>query len=233
MKSFRLIFGSALIALGIAGILVFRAPLTERLFSLSVGFKGMTDSTYSYGTFISLRNENEGLKAELERLRAEKGRVINKTLLEARVFSRFPANTRSSIAIDRGSDDGMKEGMLVFSDAAQTLLVGRIVRTSPSQSEVYTFFDTEWKSSVEVGNTRIKALLTGGNPPHIDLLPKDAAVVAGDRVTNASAEYPMGAFLGLIGTIEFRTNDIWQNARLNPIVFPDTLDRVFVLREFP
>lgn len=225
--------GSALIVLGIVGIFLFRTPITGYLLSSSLALRGMADPAFSYAAFLSLRGQNEGLKAEVERLKEEAGHAVSKNLLEARVFSRFPANTRSSITVARGSEDGVKEGMPVFADAEKTLLVGRVARVAGSQSEVYTFFDSEWKSSVEVGSKKIKALLVGGNPAHIDLLPKDAVIAAGDPVINVSPDYPMGILMGLVGDIETQTNDIWQKAHLDSSVLPDALDRVFIATEFP
>lgn len=233
MKSLRSILGSALIVLGILFIIIFHTQISERLFSFSVGFRGISDSAYSYGKFISIRKENEGLKAELERLRKDTGVIQNKSVTEARVYSRFPANTRSLITTDRGSEGGIREGMAVFADVNQIVFVGRVLRVTRFQSEVQTFFDPEWKSSVLLEDKKLKALLVGGNPPHVDLIPKDSSVDAGEHITNASPEYPYGAFLGTLGEIEVGTNEIWQKAELHSAMFPDALDRVFIATEFP
>ena len=233
MKSFRSILGSALVVLVVALLIIFRVSLVESFFSLSVGLKGMVDSSYSYGEFQSIRAINEGLKAEVSRLRDDVLRRSGDAVIEARIYSRFPSNTRNLLTVDRGAEAGVKENMSVFADAEQTLFLGRVSGITRFQSEIQTFFDAEWKSAVEIGDKKIKALLVGGTPPRIELLPKDSDVRTDDRVTNVAPEYPLGTYIGTVGDLEGEVDEIWRTAHLKPNISFDLVDRVFILTEFP
>lgn len=184
-------------------------------------------------TLLELTAENERLILELERITiktptGEGDRYHYKT---ARIFSRYPFNDETTVVIDLGSEDGMREHMPVF--VARGMLLGRIRSVSRTQSEVETIRNATWRTSVTIGDEAIKSVYVGGPSPILDLIPKEAKLREGDRVISVSPDFPIGTILGTVGELSHATYDVWQQAKVVPAYEPESFSTVFVLVDFP
>jgi cell shape-determining protein MreC len=233
MKSFRLlVLGFALVAVAIM-IFFFRTALIHFFQNLRINLSGAVDSDFSYENYGKLKAQNEILIQNLSgadnlnpTVNPERYR-----LKEALVFSDYPFNNYASIAINAGSDDGIKAGMPVLS--APGVLLGKVKSVSRTQSEVETIFDPNWRSAVAFGRNRTKALLPGGPAPYLDLVPKDASSTEGDLILNLAGDFPMNLLIGKVLSWKTDKNGIWMEATAEPpIVFGD-LRKVSVILNFP
>ncbi|MEW6617172.1 MAG: rod shape-determining protein MreC [Patescibacteria group bacterium] len=182
-------------------------------------------------TIQDLLLENESLRQHITSLtviREKKERYHYKI---ARVYSQYPFNDAASIIIDIGSDEGIKVGMPVM--VKEGILLGKIKNVKRTQSEVETIFSPEWKISVNIGKEMIKAVLSGGPTPRVDLIPIDENVSFGDQVTNSVSDFPMGAFLGTVSEISKNTNDAWKKSALKVPYKIEFLNTVLVIVDFP
>ncbi len=182
-------------------------------------------------TIRELIIENEGLKTKLEEAnfsRIKEGRYSYKI---ARVYSHYPFNDAASIVIDLGSDDGIERGMPVM--AEEGILFGIIKETRRTQSEVETIFSPEWKTSVSVGEKSVKAVLSGGPIPVVDLIPAEEDISVGDPVWNGAKNFPMRAHIGSVSEIHKNKNDVWKKASVKAPYKPELLDSVLVITNFP
>ncbi len=152
-------------------------------------------------------------------------------ILEAQVYSRYPFNNYASVSINAGSDDGVKEGMPVL--AASGVLFGKVKTVERTRSEVETLFDPSWRSTVFVGDARTKAVFVGASSPYLDLIPKDASTTVGDTIVNGSPDFPMNLLVGSVAGLQGGTNTLWLQAKVNPSFQFDTLDRVYVVLNYP
>ena len=121
----------------------------------------LADVLTDYGDRQQLADENTRLRAEVERLSADVARLRESearaktleellgvrdafpdaTFLTADVVSRSPAELRDVVAIDRGSSDGVREGMVVLS--AGRTLVGVVTRVTSGHAWVRLVTDPD------------------------------------------------------------------------------------------
>lgn len=177
----------------------------------------------------SLRFENESLKLKLKTLEEDKSLIPEKTAAELRaaVYSSYPFNDQAKIVINKGSRDGLREGMTVL--AAPGILFGKITAVKKDLSEVQTIFDPAWRSSVGIGSAKTRALLVGGNQPALDLIVKDNLPSAGETVINLSPDYPYGLAVGRVGKIKNTQVEPWATASLEVVYNPNALNEVLIL----
>ena len=222
MRSIRaFVFGVTVLA-ALALLIVFRGPIltTLRLFPT-----GATDRTI---TTLTLENET---------LRAALARAVSETppprtgYVPVALYSRYPFNDRDRLTIARGSDGGLTLGTPIF--AAADMLLGAVREIRRTQAVVQTIFDPGWRSSVGVGVHRIKAVLTGGSPPRLELIPHTDVLEVGDIVMNIDPAFPLGAIIGTIATVEPAMQNAWQTALVAVGYHIDSLEQVLVPTEFP
>ncbi len=222
MKSLRIISGSTLLILVILGIFIYRPLL-----------RGMVAPSFSYKELERLRIENQGLAIEILKLRSTERSLSTDKFLEAHVYSLYPSNERKFFVLDKGINDGIVAGMPVFADSSLNLLLGKISSVRRFQSEVQTLFDVAWKSSVAVGEKKVKALYVGGNSPHLELIPHDAELKEGDRIMNTNPDFPLDVVLGTVGEIQENSRTLWREAMIAGAWTSEDVTRVYILTNFP
>jgi cell shape-determining protein MreC len=206
-------------------------------------FVGLDKFKLSNQALTELRLENQGLEQEIKDLK-EKLNISSQPYLTARVYSRYPFNDNQTLIIDVGSKDGVKVGWPVL--AAENYLLGKIVKVKTTTSEVMTIFSPDWKSGVRIRQTDlpigqvglpaqagIEAVLTGGRPPKLDLIPVDAKINLGDEVLNASPNLPLNLLVGRISEIiNTQPTASLQQAEIRTDYDPNQLDKVFIITDY-
>ena len=124
-------------------------------------------------------------------------------LLAARVIGRDAALWTSTIVVDRGSKDGVRENMPVVTGKG---LVGRVTEVAPLSSKVQLILDVRSSVGTLVQRTesRVTGIVTGtmDNPymPQMVNIPRNADVQDGDAVVTSGfgGIYPKGIPVGCI-----------------------------------
>ncbi len=233
MKSFRvLILGVTFVVLVLIVFLA-RAPLAHFFQNLRMLTFGAADPEFSYENYENLKMQNSVMiqnyaNGEKPTQTLSADRYHYKT---ANVFSDYPFNNYASLAIDLGTEDGIKADMPVL--ASDGVLLGKIKNVSRTQSEVATIFDPNWRSAVAFGPDRVKALLVGGPAPYLDLIPKETTTTPGDLVVNLAKDFPLDLDVGKTLDFEPGGNGIWSRAKLEPPVRFENLEKVMVVLDFP
>ena len=149
-----------------------------------------------------------GYPAEL--FRATRARVA------APVFGIGAGPYRHDLALARGTEDGVREGAAVsLPDAGPNpvpTLVGRVDRAGGSSARVATLLDPAWRSAVRVGTTSVDALLVGGLTPRLTLIPKTAAVAAGDVIISVDETLPYGMLVGTVDEVRDSADGVLREA---------------------
>lgn len=173
-----------------------------------------------------LERENQELQAQLGLKRSQP----NYQWIAAQVIYSDPSNLVQSVTINRGSKDGVREGMTVITPAA---LVGRIVRVSPATARVLLITDASSSVTAMVQNARTKGVVNGQRRELLLMkyIPQSEVVRTGDQVTTSGVGgvFPEGILLGHIVNISQKDTDIFQEAQVEPAVEFTTLDTVLVL----
>lgn len=225
-------FFGVVVALAIAWALVFARSGTMRALDAARGaVEGMFAASSTASTVRELAVENESLRFALRAASASSTVLGRYHYRAVDVYSRYPYNDKGVLTVNAGSADGIRPGMPVV--AAEGVLLGTVTRVERTESEVQTIFSPDWKSSVAIGTSSVKAVLTGGIAPTLSLIPKGAAIGDGDEVTNLSPDYPFGSYLGTVADLAAVPNDVWQTAQVETSFKLEDIDRVMVVLDFP
>lgn len=189
----------------------------------------------------SLLNEKERLTEEVVRLRGV--REENETLHRAlglgmdRDFDLVMANVSGKdileevMIIDRGSNDGISEGMPVVTE--KRVAVGRVGKVFDDFSRVVlvTHEDSAVEAEVQGRNTIGLMEGLGDSGLRLTLIPRDREIAEGDALVTAplSGTFPRGLFIGLIRSVDKRDSESFQEAEIAPFFNIRRLNKVFVI----
>jgi rod shape-determining protein MreC len=179
--------------------------------------------------FVENDEDSEEQKINYEELIAENIRLRKildiktdkdylKKFTVAEVISIRPFVFPAELIIDKGVQDGLKEGMPVLS--RDQFLIGRILSTRNSTSTVVTIFNVKSKISVVTESTGEVGILEGGNVPYVSLkyIPSDSVLKKGDKVLTSgySDFYLRGIEVGEVVRIEKSADSLFLEVYVKP-----------------
>lgn len=193
----------------------------------------------------ALRLENERLSVELTEAEADHERLIELEALlnlsgTVKDQQRVPANvvTRTSLpfqeelSIDRGSDDGIKVGMVVVS--AQGSLVGAVIAVTGNQAFVRVITDGKSTVRVETLETKSDGVVKGTVDHQLVLDLAGPDVKVGDLVQTSaiSGRFLAGIPIGRVSEVSGSPQDLSPSVKIEPLVRLSTVRTVQVITSF-
>lgn len=169
----------------------------------------------------SLEAENEALKQEIEAMKSElnvEHVLSDYDYLNATVISRNSLYWYNTLTLDKGTHNGIKEGMVVIN---ATGLIGKIdnVSTFSSDVKLITTNDTNNKISVTItnGDNKLTGVINGYHYEDgylkVEGISNTATVAVGDMVytSGLGGIFPSGI---LIGVVENITTDVYDLSKI-------------------
>lgn len=222
------------------------------------GFRAVDEAVSGFFTYFTdkekLQQENEDLKQQLSQLNSELTQMdeISMENIRLRELLNYKEETRGhfqlqlagiiaenntnlqhTITLDRGSNDGIQNGMTVLNHSG---LIGRITAVLPDSSEVMLLPDRECAVGARVWSTREVIGIVEGNGSvsstlQIIHLPHDADLYVGDAIVTSGLDgvFPGGIQIGEITAIEYSSNGLTKTATVKPYVNFNRLEEVFIL----
>lgn len=189
------------------------APISARFEDVLQQRTGGTELEQAYATAVAQRNElaaeNAQLTSELEEVEAL--RLQNEaerqrpdiTYVPARVIGRDPAGQAQIITINKGSEDGLREGMAVVDPY---MYVGQITAVDESQSQVLLITDPNASVGAMLNDARADGVVYGarGNVLMMRHVDKDVKpgeqewVVTSDMANSETALVPSNIPIGIV-----------------------------------
>ncbi len=217
---------------------------------------GWVSNLFTYfGSVKALKEENEALRVEKiqldRRLKDSRGLELeNQTLREmldlkkthpemellaAEVTGKDPSNWYATLILNRGSDQGIKEGQPVLSEKRE--LVGKISRVGDNWSEVITLLNPGCAAGAVVVGTHDVGVVEGdsalrfGGKCRLGYLSHDANLATGDylETSGMGGVYPKGILIGTVHEVESDTANMSKTAVIQPMVEFGKLRQVLVL----
>ena len=154
----------------------------------------------------------------------------------ARVIGKDLNNWYNVFLIDKGTKDGLAEGMNVLSGNG---LAGIIMEAHYNYSKVRSIIDD--KSSVSgmfistsdtcIVNGDLQLMETG--KIRVELISKDADIDDGDEIVTShiSNQYHQGILIGHVSNIELDSSNMTKTAYLTPVVDFEKLEEVLIITE--
>jgi rod shape-determining protein MreC len=202
----------------------------------------------------ALSNENRTLREENERLTNELARAREQQIqqqtagdlnlvreqfpadvfLNADVVARDSSNARNVIAIDTGTGDGVREGMIVVSEGRS--LVGVVTRAFSDYAWVTLITDPKSAVSALVQESRADGVVSGNYDGSLvmEFVGQGAAVKEGDFVVTSGigGRYPAGVVIGRVASVSTTKQDLFQKVEVDHLASLSKLEAVLVLTSF-
>jgi len=152
---------------------------------------------------------------------------ISDRVVAARIIGGEPSALFSTLIIDRGGEDGVREGQPV---AAPAGAVGRILSVGPDYAVAMWLCDPRSRIAAYVQRTRVMGVLAGnGGGCELRYLSAGDDVQVGDRILTAGrgSVFPKGIMVGTV--TELRKDGLSISAVVAPSVNVRKLEEVLVI----
>jgi rod shape-determining protein MreC len=227
----------------------------------SKALKPVRDLFGWFGDTLDAKDENEELRDEVERLRgqvaeaqtasrdAEELRGILElrehpgypqatNALSARVIARSPTVWYSSVKIDKGSGDGVRENQPVVASGG---LVGKVTRVTGGTAEVTLITDASSAVSAQVMPEGANGIVSPelGKPEDLllDFIERDRRVTQDTTVVTSGFSsgrlesiFPRGIPIGRVKSVDLDEVELYQRVHIDPFADLRHFDYVQVLR---
>jgi rod shape-determining protein MreC len=171
------------------------------------------------------KNENEALRNDLN---FKKTNSYN--LVAANIISFDPNNLRDTILINRGSNDGLKDGDVVVCEG---FLVGKLNSVTSNDSKIQLITDPGNAIPATLVGRNLQGIVYGeiGNGLILEQIPQTETVNVGDLVATSGlgGSYPKSLVIGKVESIEKISGSIFQSLKLRSSVSFDRLENVMVI----
>ncbi|MBI2086374.1 rod shape-determining protein MreC [Candidatus Daviesbacteria bacterium] len=181
-----------------------------------------------------LLSENANLRKEVAETQAL---LSQQQYLDPSTYNLLPARPNGLsryLKIDKGSNSGIKIGQaVVFEDN----YVGKVVNVSPAASNIQLLEDPDSKVAAFSQNIegKAKGVLLGqfGTEVLLDKILHEEKISVGDLVYSEGTEgfLPRGLILGRVNKVLERENEVFKQAKVQPIFDIRDLELVFVIVE--
>ena len=218
----------------------------------------ISDKTYELATLKDVMKENEQLKTQVDELTDELNTLkleqydtedlrellaldtgyseYNK--LSASVIGKDAGNWFDTFLIDKGSKDGVAEGMNVITGRG---LAGIITEVGPNYAKVRSIIDDTSSVSGMVLSTSDNCIIKGNLQTMDDrqmitfsnLKDTEGKVAVGDQVVTSyiSSEYVQGLLIGYISEIHVNSNNLTKSGLITPVVDFEHVKHVLVITD--
>jgi rod shape-determining protein MreC len=197
------------------------APLEQGMMQVASGFDRLTSAL---GDISTLRSENRRLESENLALRRQVAelsaagqdnlalrqaldfqRTFGHQMVAAQVIGRGPDGFSRTLEIDRGSDDGVRVGMVVAGGAG---LVGRVRETGPRMAIVQTLADPQIRVNVFLSKSGLQGTVVGGTDALQVQIEHHLGAVASNGewavTSGVGGGYPRGLVVGQVASVNHR-----------------------------
>lgn len=176
---------------------------------------------------------------ELEEALGFKDSRPDDQLVVADVIAQDPSGLKRALAINRGSKDGLDEGMVVLSRDGSLVGTVSLVHDdfawlrliSDPNSAVNIAVQPQDAESPTARGIAVGDLRSGVN---LEMLPTEAEIKQGDLVTTSGlgGNYPRALLLGTVKTVEEKPQAPSKRAVLEPSAELSALETVFIVTSF-
>ncbi len=236
-------FGANVVASFVGPVEVLHHEATRSILRLWEHYVWLQGVEAERGSLLSRVKELEALNSRLVEFQHENLRLREllrystenqRAGIAASVVGRDPSNWSNTIALDRGANDGVRQGFAVVDGNA---VVGQVVAAAATTSRVLLVTDPTSAIDAIVQNSRARGIVEGVSDRSLRLryVLKEFAVSVGDRVIASGLDgiYPKGTLLGVVTKVDQSENGLFQSVELQPSISPKQLESVLVLLPVP
>jgi len=201
-----------------------------------------------YIALVDIREENLRLRSELQKTKALNNKygeavAINDRLtkllglkqsltapnLTARIIGKDPSLWFKTVIIDRGSSDGVKQGMPVVTTEG---IVGQIMSLSPHYAKVLLAIDPNSAIDVLVQNSRVQGIIKGnGSGYQLHYVLKNWKISQGETIITSGlgGVFPEGLQVGTVTRVTESRRGMFQKIDIIPSVDFSQLEHLIII----
>lgn len=190
---------------------------------------------------FALQAQNEQLRLENEQLRQQlnvKATLADYEVIPATVISRSPDSWIDQLTINVGSNDGVKENMIVVSNGA---VAGKVVSVAPNSAKVIILSNTSIEAislsaMIQDNANTIYGVVSqyDANQKMLKLSNIDikSNVQAGQHVITSglSGQAPKGLLIGTVESVSLDSSGLFKEATVRPAQDYLTIQYIFVIK---
>jgi rod shape-determining protein MreC len=222
------------------------SPLQRSLVGAARWWGGLAER---YLLLIDAQDENKQLRSRLTSLgslhmQIEELQATNRRLREilemkeeqyaagivATVTAYNPSRWVEGVTVNRGSSDGVKEGMAVVNEAG---VVGQVVATSSGTARVLLVIDRVAGVDALVQSSRSRGVVRGRGEDECELeyIVASEQLEVGQRVITSGLDgvYPKGFLIGHVSKVENDHKGMFQQIKVDPVVDFERLEHVLIV----
>jgi len=216
---------------------------------LTAFVQSVKDVWNQYFFLVSTAEENQRLKRELgqhlqqlnhctetqlanDRLRHLLGfqEEVSRPMIPAQVVGRDPSPWSKTVIVDKGSQDGVRQGAPVVIPEG---IVGVVVEASGRYAKVLLLIDPNSAIDALVQRTRARGIVKGGGAGYcvFDYVLRKHEINVGDTVVSSGLDgvFPKGLRVGRVSEIVRLNAGIFQKVSVTPYVNFEVLEEVFII----
>ena len=219
---------------------------------LTTVFRPVASTLSNAGEIGELKDENSRLRLENEELRNQVGelqqnaadiRGLREALdltqgdtsvkyVAADVVHRDASAFTDVVTINRGSNDGIQDGMVVVS--TKGTLMGKVTKVTATNSFVRLITDTQSRVSAEVQETGADGSVKGTPNRGLAFELAQGDIQVGDTLVTAGlgGGYPRGLPIGRVSAVSGTNQDLYKKVTIEPGVRIGTAENVLVRTDF-
>lgn len=221
-------------------------PLRTGLHTLGSAIRRLQNS---YFTLRALWTENQQLRERIALLEAERSRLLEAEITNARLHQLLELKThilRESVAakvisnsasawfrtltVDKGLADGVRQGMAAIAPRG---VVGKVIAVGDDTAKVMLLTDHNSGLDVITQRTRVRGIVAGSmdGSPIIKYMGRNEDVRTGDRIITSGLDgtFPKGLLVGTIEKVHEDSDGLFQEVRLELSVNPSQIEEVLFI----
>ncbi len=187
--------------------------------------------TVQNSNYKELEEENAKLRLQLSFLAANKFKNILANVISQDLIFDIKEGDQN-IVIDKGLKDGIREGQGVINENG--VIVGKVIEVRDSLSNLCLTTNRSCKFAATIQNQDRTMGITEGDlglTIKMNFIPQSDKIVVGDTVITSGlgGNIPRGLVIGKVSQVNNRSNEIWQDVNIEPLINLNTLTIVSVL----
>lgn len=205
-----------------------RAKLSEEIFWLE---EERQLNEVDLAKLYSLEEENNRLREYLKFFNESSFRYVLANVVWQENLLNF-SHYNQNIVIDKGSRDGLREGLAIVSETG--VIIGKIIEVEDRSSRVCLINNNFCKMAVSLSNSTQSIGLAEGDlglSIKVNFVSQNEVVNVGDRILTSGLErdIPRGLAVGKINYVNQEVNDVWQNINAEALFSINNLSIVAVI----
>jgi rod shape-determining protein MreC len=185
---------------------------------------------YEVGHLIEMKNENDRLTGLLDLKKSSKFYLV-----AAQVIARDPDNWASTVIINKGRQDKVREDAVVI---GQKGLVGIVAETGLTTSRVLLVNDPNFNSACFLERSRVQGLLTGSlfGDCRLHFLSRKDDIAVGDTVLTSGltletskSVFPPGLIVGKVKFVGEESSGVGKYCLVSPVEELAKLTEVLII----